>query len=170
VRLGSGTVQRELSQLAATGILIRTKEGRQTYFEANRQCPIFDELRGVVRKTFGVSRVLADALTQLRSRIQLAFVFGSVATGAENAASDLDLMVIGEVSLMDVVSAMTDAQRELGREVNPTVYPAIEFRRRLAKGQHFITRVLAGPKFFLIGNEQHLSIRARISRQYWSLE
>src|SRR5258708_1224246 len=84
--LGSGAVQRELERLARAGILTRTLEGRQTYFQANRDCQIFNELRGLVRKTFGVSQVLTDALAQLRSRIQVAFIFGSVATGAENSA------------------------------------------------------------------------------------
>jgi predicted nucleotidyltransferase len=106
-------VQRELGRLARGGILTRTIEGRQTYFQANRHGQIFDELRGLARKTFGVSQVLKDALVPLRRRIQLTFVFGSVATGAEALASDVDLMVIGEVSLMDVVSALSDAQREL---------------------------------------------------------
>jgi len=106
-------VQRELGRLARGGILTRTIEGRQTYFQANRHGQIFDELRGLARKTFGASQVLKDALVPLRRRIQLTFVFGSVATGAEALASDVDLMVIGEVSLMDVVSALSDAQREL---------------------------------------------------------
>jgi predicted nucleotidyltransferase len=154
--LGSGTIQRELEQLTAAGVLTRTVEGRQTYFQANQHCPIFDELRGLVRKTFGVSQVLADALAPLRSRIQVAFVFGSVATGTETSASDVDVMIIGDLPLMKVVSALSVAQRELGREVNPTVYPSEEFCRKLAAGQHFITRVVAGPKLFLIGDERQL--------------
>jgi predicted nucleotidyltransferase len=162
VGLGSGAVQRELAQLARAGILTRTLEGRQTYFQANRRCQIFDELRGLVRKTFGVSQVVKDALVALRSRIQFAFIFGSVATGAETSASDIDLMVIGDVSLMDVVSALSDAQRELAREVNPCVYPLKEFCRKLAEGQHFITRVVAGPKLYLIGDEQSLTGLAQI--------
>lgn len=162
VSLGSGTVQRELEQMARAGILTRTLEGRQTYFQANRHCQIFGELRGVVRKTFGLSQVLADALTELQSHIEAAFIFGSVATGAETSDSDVDLMVIGEVSLMDVVSATSGAQRELGREVNPSVYPKEEFCRKLAEGQHFIARVVAGPKLFLIGDEQQLKGLAQV--------
>jgi predicted nucleotidyltransferase len=130
-------------------------EGRQTYFQANRRCPIFDELRGLVRKTFGVSQVLADALAQFRSRILAAFLFGSVATGTESEASDIDLMVIGDVSLMEVVSAIGEARRELGRELNPVVYPGEEFGRKLAEGQHFIRRVVGGPRIFVIGDVEH---------------
>src|SRR3979411_882972 len=101
VGLGSGTVQRELEHLTEASLINRTVEGRQTYFQANRQNPIFDELRSIVRKTFGISQVLKDALARLKDHIQLAFIYGSIATGTETAMSDVDLMVVGEVALME---------------------------------------------------------------------
>jgi hypothetical protein len=85
-----------------------------------------------------------------------------MAKGAETSFSDIDLMVIGSLSLMEVVSAVSGAERELGREVNPSVYPVDEFCRKLTTGQHFITSVVAGPKLFLIGNEQQLKGLAQI--------
>jgi predicted nucleotidyltransferase len=160
--LGSGTVQRELEQLARSGILTRVLEGRQTYFQANQQCPIFHELRGLVRKTFGIVDVLAAALKPLAKRIEIAFVFGSIARGTEGNLSDVDLMVIGEATLMDVVGAVRDAQRELGREINPSVYPVEEFRRKLAAGEHFVARVVEGEKIFLISDEQRLKRLAEV--------
>ncbi|MBM3739610.1 MAG: ArsR family transcriptional regulator [Acidobacteria bacterium] len=156
VGLGSGGVQRELDQLSDAGILVRTTEGHQTYFQANRECPIFDELRRIVRKTFGLSQVLVDALAPLQGRIEIAFVFGSIASGSENASSDIDLMIVGDVQLVEVVTAIAEAQRELGREVNPSIYPHDEFCRKLAAGHHFITQVIESPKLFLIGDEQQL--------------
>jgi len=157
VGLGSGTVQRELDQLSHAGILVRTVEGRQTYFQTSQQCQIFDELRRIVRKTFGVSQVLSNALAPLGDRIVIAFIYGSIATGTETSDSDVDLIIIGKASLMEVVSAIGEAQRELGREVNPAVYPVKEFCRKLVEGQHFITQVVAGPKILLIGDEQQLT-------------
>ena len=154
--LGSGAVQRELQQLTQADILNRTLEGRQTYFQANRHCVVFDELRSLVRKTFGIADVLKGSLQPLERRIRIAFVFGSIVTGAETDSSDIDLMIIGPVSLTDVVSASRTAQRELGREINPTLYSEAEFYRKLAAGQHFVTQVAAGPKMFLIGDEQCL--------------
>src|ERR1039458_5541936 len=116
-------VQRDLQQLTRAGILVRTVEGRQTYYHANRACPVFDELHGLIRKTFGVAQVLKDGLAALAGKITLAFIYGSLATGSETVASDVDVMVVGErISLQDVVSAFTEAQRDLRREVNPSVY------------------------------------------------
>src|SRR5437762_10785135 len=58
IGLGSGAVQRELGRLSRAELLVRTVEGRQTYFQANPRSPIFEELRGLVRKTFGLTYVL----------------------------------------------------------------------------------------------------------------
>jgi predicted nucleotidyltransferase len=138
-------------------------EGRQTYYQANRACPVFDELHGLIRKTFGVAQVLKDGLAALAGKIQFAFIYGSLATGGETAASDVDVMVVGErISLQDVVSAFTEAQRELRREVNPSVYRTEEFCRKLAGGHHFLSSVVAGPKIFLIGDEGELTRLAQI--------
>jgi predicted nucleotidyltransferase len=163
VGLGSGAAQRELEQLVAAGILTRTAEGRQTYFQANRACPVFDELSGLIRKTFGTPKVLHEALAALGSRVKLAFIYGSVATGRETAASDVDIMVVGrKISLEDVVSALAQAERELRREINPSVYRTGEFRRKLAEGHHFLSSVVAGPKVFLIGDANELRGLAQI--------
>ena len=93
IGLGSGAVQRELERLSRAELLVRTVEGRQTYFQANPRSPVFEELRGLVRKTFGLTYVLQEALEPIADRIDLAFVFGSVANGTEDSSSDVDLMV-----------------------------------------------------------------------------
>jgi predicted nucleotidyltransferase len=158
LRSGSGAVQRELGQLVASGILTRTVEGRQTYFQANHACPIFEELRGIVRKTFGVAEVLRQGLFGLTAEVRLAFIYGSVADGTETAGSDVDVMVVGDRLALDaVVGALAEAQRDLGREVNPSVYRTEEFCRKLAQGHQFLTRVVSCPKIFLIGDENELA-------------
>lgn len=155
--VGVGVVQRELRQLAAAGILTRTVSGRQTYYQANRECPIFEELRAIVTKTAGVASLLQSALAPLGERIAIAFIFGSIAHGGEHATSDVDLMVVGEVGFGEVVDRVSPTQDRLGREVNPKVYPRAEFVEKARAGQHFLSRVLALPKIFLIGTEHDLA-------------
>ncbi len=163
VGLGSGTVQRDLERLSRSGVLTRTVEGRQVCFRANRRCPVFEELRGIVRKTFGAAQVLKEALAPIADRIRIAFIFGSVAAGTETSNSDVDVMIVGnDLSLTDIVSAIAEAQRELGREINPSVYPIEEFCRKLAEGQHFVSSVVAGEKIFLVGDERELIRLAQI--------
>lgn len=151
-----GTIQRELLQLVGPGILERTVRGRQVYFQADRKCPIFEELRSIVAKTSGLADVLRGALRGLRDRVQVAFVFGSLAASEGSPESDVDVFVVGTVSLGDVVDALAGTDSELGREVNPVVQSPEEFARRVAAGDHFVTNVLAGPKLFLIGDDDVL--------------
>ncbi|HSB14992.1 MAG TPA: nucleotidyltransferase domain-containing protein [Bryobacteraceae bacterium] len=158
LRLGSGAVQRDLSRLCKCGILVRTVEGRQTYYQVNRQCPVVDELRGLIRKTFGVSYVLQTNLRALANRIQIAFVYGSLAEGRETPSSDIDVMIVGDhVTLDEIVSAFSTAQAELAREINPSLYRIAEYCRKLSEGHHFLSSVMDGPKMFLIGDETILA-------------
>ena len=158
------SLQRDLAALTRAGIILRTARGHQVYFRANRTCPVFEELRGLVVKTFGVVEILRAALQALTGRIESAFVYGSVARGEARAESDIDLLVIGKVSSGDVIEALAPAQRRLGREINPTVFPPAEFAEKARGENHFLTTVLAEPKLFLIGDEDELEGLARQRR------
>jgi predicted nucleotidyltransferase len=160
--LGRGAVQRELEFLARAGIVRRTLRGRQVYFQANPDCPIYPELRGLIVKTTGVADALRIALAPLAQRIRAAFIYGSIARGTERRASDVDVMVIGEVSFAETAEALGRAQEAIGREINPSVYPPEEFRTKLAAKHHFLRSVLKGEKIFLIGDEREL---ARLAKQ-----
>ena len=152
--IGQGTVQRELARLTEAGLLIREQQGNQVFFRANRDCPIFKELKALITKTTGATDVLRQAFLKLSGKILVAFIHGSVATGDERTGSDLDLIVIGEASFADVVAALHSAEDILGREINPTVYTHEEYRKKLASKQHFVTHLLKTPKVFLIGDDR----------------
>lgn len=155
--VGLGPVQRELANLTRAGIISRREQGRQVYFQADSSCPVFAELRSLVAKTIAVADVLRAALEPLRDRIHVAAVYGSAARGELRSGSDVDVLVLGDVSIGDVVDALAPAQDRLGREVNPSVFPVEEWRRLLVAGQHFPTRVAEAPKIFLIGDERDLT-------------
>lgn len=156
VGVKQGVVQRELSALARVGVLSRRTEGRQTYYTANPACPVYDELRGLVLKTVGLVDVLGEALEPLGRRARVAFVYGSLAKAEEGPVSDVDLMVVGDAEFGDVVQALGQAQEQLRRDVNPTVYPVAELRQKLRAGHHFLTTVLAEDKLFVIGDADEL--------------
>lgn len=159
--LGRGTVQRELEFLARAGVIRRTVRGRQVYFQANPDCPIYAELRGLVVKTAGVGDALRSALAPLAGRIRVAFIYGSIAKGIERRASDVDVMVIGDVSFAEASEALAKAQEAIGREVNPSVYAPADFRAKVAAKHHFLRTVLKGEKMFLIGDEHELGRLAK---------
>ena len=152
-----GAVQRELQKLAEAGILRRTVEGQHVYFQANRESPIFPELRMLLLKTAGIVDVVREALAPLADRIRAAFVFGSAARGELRSDSDVDVLVVGDVAFPAVADALAGAQARLGRDVNPTVYPPAEFQKKIRSGHHFVTTVLKEPRLFAVGGPDELA-------------
>jgi len=152
----AGTLHKELSKLSDAGILQSKKVGNQQHYSANLQCPIFEELASIFRKTSGLSDVIADALSSAKNQIQLAMVFGSVARGEEQANSDIDVMVVGDIGFGDVVSLLHESQATLRREINPVVYSVDSFKTRVEQNDSFIKEILNKPKLFIIGSEHEL--------------
>ena len=158
VKIGRGTVQRELKNLTDAGIITREVQGRQVYYRANQKCPLFNELKGIVRKTFGIADVIRQSLQTVADKIQIAFIFGSIASGTEQRASDIDVMVIGETTFDEVVSAISQAEETIQqREINSVVYPVAEFRQKIKSNHHFLKTVLEGERIFLIGDDGELA-------------
>jgi predicted nucleotidyltransferase len=154
--IGLGSMQRELKNLTDTGIIIREVRGKQVYYQANAQCPIFNELKNITRKTFGVADVLRQSLAPKADEVRVAFIFGSVAKSNDNRRSDIDVMVVGRISFGDVVSLFSPAEEQLGREINPVVYAINEFKKKVKEDHHFVRTVLEDEKIFLIGDEDEL--------------
>jgi len=157
VGAGHGALQRELKHLTDMGLIVRTVQGNQVLYRANSQSPIFSEIKSLISKTVGIRDVIRSALASLGSEIQIAFVYGSVAGQRERASSDVDLMVVGNAPFSDVVSALGPAQKALGREINPTVFPVSEFRSKLAAGNHFLRSVMKEKRLIVLGNENELA-------------
>ena len=153
VEISVGTVQRELTLLTDAGLIKRSALGSQVFYQANQEHPDFPELRALLAKTAGVFQMLKAALAPFSTRINLAFVYGSVARGEEKATSDIDLMVIGTVSLDEVLDAVGPVEKQLRRPVNPTIYSLEDLKARFRSGNHFLQSLKKSKKVFLIGDE-----------------
>jgi predicted nucleotidyltransferase len=147
-----GSVKRELETLSRFGLVDRSMLGRQVYYQANREHPVFPETRSLVAKTVGVFQLLGSALAPLAGRVSLAFVYGSTARGNEKAGSDVDLMIVGDVTLDEVLTQVGTVEGAIGRQINPTVYSAEEFKRKLENGNHFLRSVVRGEVVCLTGD------------------
>ena len=155
--VSAGSLHRELKAMAETGLLVREKVGNQVFYQADAHCSIFEELAAIFRKTIGLMSLLQDALSEIGDRIRVAFVFGSMASGRHSAGSDLDICVLGEVSLLEVVKALSAVQETVRREVNPVVMTTTKFSNLAAKDDRFVTRVLSETKLFVKANEDELA-------------
>lgn len=152
----AGSLHREVTALTEAGLLTRSSAGNQVRYQADRQCPIYEELAGIFRKTAGLADVLREALEPFRERVRLAFVFGSVAQGKQRATSDVDVMVVGAVPFVRVVEALAPAGERLRRDVNPVVMAPEAFRSKLKARERFVSRVVREPKIFLVGDSREL--------------
>lgn len=150
------SLQRELQSLVSSGILRRRQDGRRIYFQAETESPIFDELRGIITKTLGVTEALRDALSKFDARVACAFLYGSVARRQEHTLSDIDLMVIGSVGLYELSPPLRALEKKFKREINATCYSPEEFRKKAEAENHFVMSVLRGEKTFLKGDEDEL--------------
>ena len=146
---------KEADLLSAAGIILSSADGNRRVLRANPDCPIFDELRGIARKTAGIADVLRSALAELDD-IETAFIFGSVAKGEERSGSDVDVCVIGTVAYRQLASALSGVESTLGRPVNPVLYTPDELRLKYGNENPFILGMLSSERIFLIGDQDGL--------------
>jgi predicted nucleotidyltransferase len=157
INTSPSSLQRDLLIMTSTGILEKRQEGNRIYYRANRECPVFDELQGIIVKTVGIRDKLFFALKPISKKISVAFIFGSIARREEMSISDVDIMIIGETTISDVVKMLKPVEKIIDREINPTVYQINEFKKRLKDKNNFLMEVMEGEKVFIIGNENKLA-------------
>ena len=148
--MGKGSVNRELLKLVNAGLLTVAKQGNQSHYQANARNPIFSELKQIVQKSFGIVDVLKSSLSTLLPQLNMAFIYGSIAKESEHAGSDIDVMLVGEkLSYSGVMGLLDNAEQQLARTINPTLFTPEEFEKRITAGQSFLTRVMEQPKLWL---------------------
>lgn len=153
--LSIGTVRQELQNLTRMELVRARREGNRLHYSANREHPLYTDIRNLVVKTSGLVEVLKQALD--KKDVRVAFVFGSLAHAQAGAGSDVDLMVIGEVTLRTLSVWLAGISERIGREINPHSMSVEEFRKRKQSGEHFLSHVLESPKLFIIGNDDELA-------------
>jgi predicted nucleotidyltransferase len=150
-----GNIRRELIKLESAGLFLSEKKGNQLYYYLNQSYPLFDELKSIIFKTSGVSRLLYDVLINFKG-ITHAFIYGSFAKGEERENSDIDLMIIGKINEDKLINELNKLEQKLQREINYNLYSKDEFEEKKEKGNSFILDIIEGKKIFLIGNKNEL--------------
>jgi uncharacterized protein len=153
--LAAETLRRDLQKLIKLDLVKARQDGNRLYYHANKEHPIYPQIHLIVLKTAGLVEVLQRVLE--RDGVRMAFIFGSVASGTEKAASDIDLMVIGDIGLRKLTGWLGEISQDIGREINPYLMKPAEFQRRKEEQDHFLSQVLAAPKLFVIGREDDLT-------------
>jgi len=151
--LGSASLQREINRLVVAGLANSALKGNQRQISANLQSPLFKELSDLTRKVMGAAALITEALRPIEQKIEVAFLYGSVAKQSDHAESDIDIMMIGsDLTIGEVLEQLLPAEEMLCRKVNPTCYTVGEFKKRLSDTDSFVNKVLSQPIIQLFGN------------------
>lgn len=149
-------VRRELIKLEKTGIFKREKVGNQVYYSLNTRSPIFNDFKNIIAKTIGIENQLRAALSKING-ISKAFIFGSFAEGTQDALSDIDIMIIGDINENALIKKISSLESKFGREINYHIYSNKEFIKRKQEKDSFISRILSKSTVSLIGNHGNIS-------------
>jgi predicted nucleotidyltransferase len=154
-----GTIQTEFKKLLRLDLVKKRRDGNRLYYSANKDHPLYPDIHSLVIKTIGLTDIFRKVF-EGQPDIQIAFIFGSIAGHSEKAPSDVDLMVIGNLSLRQISKMLSGLPNQIGREINPHVLSPVEFRKRKSNNDHFITHVMKAPKILIIGNMDELEAMA----------
>ena len=150
-----GTIRQETRNLVDLGLLCKRQDGNRTYFQANKEHPIYTEIHNMVLKTVGLVDVLKKSL--YTPEVEFAFVFGSAATNSLKPESDIDLLVIGNIGLRGIGKLLKNASNQLNREINPITMAKDRFVERILSKDHFVVEVMDSPKIMIVGAEDELA-------------
>ncbi len=150
-------IQRALKRLEDTGLIVKNKQGNRIYYKAKQLHPAFDDIKKALFKTVIFGDTLKAALAPIKHKILFSFIYGSMARAEESPTSDIDLFIVGHLGIKDMASILGSLGNELGREINPTVYPLKELKKKLKEQNPFISAIIRGPKIWLVGDENELA-------------
>ncbi|NVM04473.1 MAG: nucleotidyltransferase domain-containing protein [Candidatus Helarchaeota archaeon] len=146
------SVSMELTNLESMGLIRKRISGNQHYYSSNIQHPLFHDLKNIFAKTIGLKNIIADCFEPFKSKIKFSFIYGSIARGNDTSSSDIDLLIIGNVSSRKISSILLSAGSKLNREINFSVFSLEEIEKRIKNSEHFITSVFKEPKIFVVGD------------------
>jgi predicted nucleotidyltransferase len=143
-------VRRELANLEGIGLLKSERRGNLKYYALNKKMPIYNELASIILKTEGVAKELQDSLSEID--VEIAFIYGSFASGKAGVDSDIDIFIIGEINEDELIIKIREVEKKLSREINYVLFTAKEFKGREKSKDPFALNVLKEPKIMLVGN------------------
>jgi predicted nucleotidyltransferase len=144
-------VRRELSNLENIDLLKSKNKGNMKYYTINKYFSIYPELKSIILKTEGVTKVIKNDLINL-GNIELAFIYGSFASGEDTRDSDLDIFLVGNINEDQLIKELSKLEETLSREINYVLFGKEELDKRIKEKDPFISNVLSGPKIIILGN------------------
>lgn len=146
-------VQRALKRLEESGLITKILRGNKAYYQANSKHAAFEDLKHILIRVVVFSNTLERELSLIKHKIVYGFIFGSTACNSDGSSSDVDLFLIGNLTLSEAGHLSYPLSIELGREVNTVVCSLKDFRNKIKEQNTFISEVIHNPKIWLFGNK-----------------
>jgi predicted nucleotidyltransferase len=147
-------VQRALERMLDTGLVQSRRLGNLRLWSA-RDSELAAPVREIVRRTAGLAEALRSALSSMRG-VQVAFLFGSYASGEDRLGSDVDLFIVGAPDWTELSRVVTKHEGDLGREINTVMWTVDELQKPTPKQLRFLSGLMRKPKIWLVGDEDEL--------------
>ena len=150
-RIDPGNASRWLRRWADVGLLEKKEILKRTRYFASRD-PSLSHLLLFFQQDSAMARLLGEQIAELGERIEAAAVFGSTAQGADNIDSDIDLLLLTDMSRVEAQAIFKPVGRQLARPVNVLVYEPAQWKKAVISGDPLTAEILSGSIIELKGN------------------
>lgn len=147
------SVSRELSRLVDSGLLTETRIGRSLLVRANDANPAVRPLRALLNIALGPQELLREALAKVDG-IEYAAIFGSFAARSlgvpGKSPDDIDVVIVGAPTRVDVYAAVSEVQDRVGREINVTFLSLDRWESRV---ERIVQEIRSNPVIELVDRD-----------------
>lgn len=126
--VSTNSVREELNQLTQAKLLKSEKNGRNVFYQANENHPLFPELKSMVTKVMGIDKVI-DGIVKRLGNVEKAYILDDYAEGKDTGI--IDLLLVGEIDQYHLNDLSRKTERYIKRKIRTLVLSKEEYKRFL---------------------------------------
>ena len=151
IGLSSPAVSNELTNLVKIGLVSKRHQDNMLFYKINKNSIIFDEMKRIFLKYETFSEILSEKL--VKEKIKYSLIYGSFAKGTEKEASDIDLLIVGDVLEDHILRIISNIERNINREINFILWTEKELKEKIKKNIPLIREIFDTSVIMLVGEE-----------------
>lgn len=132
---------KKLKELEIEGIFVSEVKGNLKLYSINKDYSLYKEYEKIILKTVGFEGILKKILFGVKG-VEQSYIYGSYVNNKMDVYSDIDLLVVGSHSIIDLQKKISKLQKDINREINIVNMDLEEFQRRINKNDSFIRSIL----------------------------
>jgi len=129
-QVSTNAVRVELNHLTEHKILKSERSGRNVYYRANTDHPLFPELFSMVRKITGVDEVVRSVVDRL-GNLEAAYLVGDYARGVDTGV--IDVVLVGDIDKVQLDDFAQKTEAYIQRKIRSLILNSEEFEQLRGK-------------------------------------